>query len=144
MLRPMQYGFTVQDKREQLLRVLKMAAVASCQPGAKNTNEGAVEALSILCAFARRGTVIPGDVIENAEQSILLEPLPMSLMESQDTLLGIEPFVEPAHRIYPKKIDGQFRRIKWSIQFLTLGIYYLLPFVRWDRRTRMRPLKQSW
>ncbi|MBM3575422.1 MAG: cytochrome c oxidase accessory protein CcoG [Alphaproteobacteria bacterium] len=57
----------------------------------------------------------------------------MSLIETQDTLLGIEPFIEPVHRIYPKKIDGQFRRIKWSIQFLTLGIYYLLPFVRWDR-----------
>ncbi len=44
-----------------------------------------------------------------------------------------EPFVEPEHRIYPKKVDGHFRRIKWGIQLLTLAIYYFLPFVRWDR-----------
>jgi cytochrome c oxidase accessory protein FixG len=43
------------------------------------------------------------------------------------------PFVEPEKRIYPKKVDGQFRRIKWGIQFVTLAAYYLLPFVRWDR-----------
>ena len=57
----------------------------------------------------------------------------MHSIEHQDDLLGIEPFIEPAHRIYPKKVDGHFRRIKWSIQFLTLTIYYLLPFVRWAR-----------
>jgi cytochrome c oxidase accessory protein FixG len=44
-----------------------------------------------------------------------------------------EPFVAPARRIYPKKVDGQFRRIKWGIQLFTLAIYYFLPFVRWDR-----------
>jgi cytochrome c oxidase accessory protein FixG len=38
-----------------------------------------------------------------------------------------------ARKIYPKKIDGEFRRIKWGIQLFTLGVYYLLPFVRWHR-----------
>jgi len=38
-----------------------------------------------------------------------------------------------ARKIYPKMVDGQFRRIKWGIQIFTLGVYYLLPFVRWDR-----------
>ena len=28
---------------------------------------------------------------------------------------------------------GTFRRIKWIVLFVTLGIYYLLPFLRWDR-----------
>ncbi|NBN64243.1 cytochrome c oxidase accessory protein CcoG [Microvirga tunisiensis] len=28
---------------------------------------------------------------------------------------------------------GTFRRIKWAILFVTLGIYYFLPFIRWDR-----------
>ena len=44
-----------------------------------------------------------------------------------------EPLVAPAHKVYPKKVDGEFRRIKWGIQLLTLAIYYLLPFVRWHR-----------
>lgn len=55
----------------------------------------------------------------------------MSSVDAHDPLF--EPFVEPEHRIYPKKVDGHFRRIKWGIQFLTLAIYYFLPFVRWDR-----------
>ena len=28
---------------------------------------------------------------------------------------------------------GTFRRIKWAVLFVTLGIYYFLPFLRWDR-----------
>ena len=35
--------------------------------------------------------------------------------------------------IYPQSVAGTFRRIKWVMLFVTLGIYYLLPFVRWDR-----------
>ena len=30
-------------------------------------------------------------------------------------------------------MHGTFRRIKWAVLVVTLGIYYLLPFVRWDR-----------
>ncbi|MBA5776148.1 cytochrome c oxidase accessory protein CcoG [Stappia sp. F7233] len=30
-------------------------------------------------------------------------------------------------------VKGTFRRIKWALLFITLGIYYFLPFVRWDR-----------
>ncbi|WP_363349380.1 cytochrome c oxidase accessory protein CcoG [Methylocystis echinoides] len=56
----------------------------------------------------------------------------MSSADTQHSLLD-EPLVEAAHRIYPKKVDGHFRRIKWGIQFATLAIYYFLPFVRWDR-----------
>jgi cytochrome c oxidase accessory protein FixG len=56
----------------------------------------------------------------------------MSSADAHQTLLD-EPLVEAAHRIYPKKVDGHFRRIKWGIQFATLAIYYFLPFVRWHR-----------
>ncbi|QGM44787.1 cytochrome c oxidase accessory protein CcoG [Methylocystis heyeri] len=44
-----------------------------------------------------------------------------------------EPIVAPPHKVYPKKVLGEFRRIKWGIQLFTLTVYYLLPFVRWDR-----------
>jgi cytochrome c oxidase accessory protein FixG len=56
----------------------------------------------------------------------------MSSADAQHTIFD-EPVVEEARRLYPKKVDGQFRRIKWAIQFATLAIYYFLPFVRWDR-----------
>jgi cytochrome c oxidase accessory protein FixG len=35
--------------------------------------------------------------------------------------------------IYPKLVHGTFRRLKWIVMAGTLGIYYLLPSVRWDR-----------
>ncbi len=43
------------------------------------------------------------------------------------------PLYAPRRKIYPQRVNGTFRRIKWAILFVTLGIYYLLPFVRWDR-----------
>lgn len=36
-------------------------------------------------------------------------------------------------QIYPKLAAGKFRTIKWVLLFGTLGVYYLLPFLRWDR-----------
>jgi cytochrome c oxidase accessory protein FixG len=35
--------------------------------------------------------------------------------------------------IYPKLVHGFFRRLKWIAMAVTLGIYYLLPWVRWER-----------
>lgn len=36
-------------------------------------------------------------------------------------------------KIFPKRVDGEFRRIKWLVMFVTLSIYYLTPWIRWDR-----------
>lgn len=36
-------------------------------------------------------------------------------------------------KIYPKLAHGTFRKIKWAVMAVTLGIYYLLPWIRWDR-----------
>jgi cytochrome c oxidase accessory protein FixG len=35
--------------------------------------------------------------------------------------------------IYPKLAHGKFRFVKWVVMALTLGVYYLVPFLRWDR-----------
>jgi cytochrome c oxidase accessory protein FixG len=35
--------------------------------------------------------------------------------------------------VYPKAVDGRFRRLKWAIMAVTLTIYYLTPWLRWDR-----------
>ena len=43
------------------------------------------------------------------------------------------PLYAAPKRIYPQKVDGTFRRIKWFLLILTLGVYYALPFVRWTR-----------
>ncbi len=44
-----------------------------------------------------------------------------------------QPFYEPHHKVYPQKVKGTFRRAKWVVLIITLGIYYLTPFIRWDR-----------
>ena len=36
-------------------------------------------------------------------------------------------------KVYPKEAHGTFRTVKWIVMAVTLGIYYLLPWVRWDR-----------
>lgn len=36
-------------------------------------------------------------------------------------------------KVYPRKVFGQFRRLKWLAMAGTLTIYYLAPFIRWDR-----------
>ena len=43
------------------------------------------------------------------------------------------PLYAARRKIYPQAVHGTFRRIKWAVLVATLGIYYLLPFVRWDR-----------
>ncbi len=35
--------------------------------------------------------------------------------------------------IFPRRVTGWFRRLKWWIMAVTLGIYYLTPWIRWDR-----------
>ncbi len=36
-------------------------------------------------------------------------------------------------KIHPKLVHGTFRNLKWLVMVLTLGVYYLLPWLRWDR-----------
>ncbi len=43
------------------------------------------------------------------------------------------PLYEARKDIFPAAVKGRFRTIKWLILIVTLGIYYFLPFLRWDR-----------
>jgi cytochrome c oxidase accessory protein FixG len=36
-------------------------------------------------------------------------------------------------RVYPKTVHGPVRRFKWAVLIVCLSIYYLLPWLRWDR-----------
>lgn len=42
-------------------------------------------------------------------------------------------FFAKQQRIYPKRVWGKYRKLKWVAMVVTLGIYYLAPFIRWDR-----------
>ncbi|WP_374526827.1 cytochrome c oxidase accessory protein CcoG [Novosphingobium sp.] len=54
-------------------------------------------------------------------------------------MLSPEPAKQPASlyekrkAVFPKAVDGRFRRFKWLVMALTLGVYYITPWLRWDR-----------
>ncbi len=54
------------------------------------------------------------------------------MVDSGDTYI-VGPLYKAREKVYPQAVHGRFRRIKWTILCIALGIYYLLPFVRWDR-----------
>lgn len=44
------------------------------------------------------------------------------------------PKLYAAHEpVFPRRVSGVFRNLKWWIMGITLGIYYILPWVRWER-----------
>lgn len=40
---------------------------------------------------------------------------------------------EKGKTVHNKRIDGPFRRFKWLVMLVTLTIYYVTPWIRWDR-----------
>jgi cytochrome c oxidase accessory protein FixG len=51
---------------------------------------------------------------------------PVNARETRSLYAAREP-------IYPKRASGTFRRVKWAVMAATLGIYYLLPWLRYNR-----------
>ena len=43
------------------------------------------------------------------------------------------PLYAARQEVYPRSVSGRFRNIKWTLMVFCLGVYYFLPFVRWDR-----------
>ncbi len=44
-----------------------------------------------------------------------------------------KPLYEARKKIFPKRAEGRFRQFKWIVMLVTLGIYYITPWIRWDR-----------
>lgn len=42
-------------------------------------------------------------------------------------------FYKKQVKIHPKRVHGTYRSLKWWVMAVTLGIYYLTPWLRWDR-----------
>ena len=42
-------------------------------------------------------------------------------------------FFAKQRRIYPRRVWGRYRKLKWVAMITLLGIYYLAPWIRWDR-----------
>lgn len=46
---------------------------------------------------------------------------------------GVLSLFKKQEKIYPKRVWGKYRKLKWVAMAITLGIYYAAPFLRWDR-----------
>ncbi|WP_312526855.1 cytochrome c oxidase accessory protein CcoG [Paracoccus sp. (in: a-proteobacteria)] len=51
----------------------------------------------------------------------------------------IEPPVlyQAREPIFPRRVSGKFRNLKWAIMAVALAIYYITPWLRWDRGPNM-------
>ncbi len=46
-----------------------------------------------------------------------------------------QPLYAARTPIHPRSVQGRFRQLKWAILVLAYGVYYLLPWLRWERVT---------
>lgn len=46
---------------------------------------------------------------------------------------GNVTYFEKQQRIYPRSVEGRYRRLKWAAMAVLLPIYYGAPLLRWDR-----------
>ncbi|MBB6414396.1 cytochrome c oxidase accessory protein FixG [Mesorhizobium sangaii] len=53
--------------------------------------------------------------------------------ESVNSAEARQPLYASRRKIFPKRASGSFRRFKWLVMAITLGTYYLTPWLRWDR-----------
>ncbi len=54
-------------------------------------------------------------------------------MSALDFISPSSPLYQKRKGVYPKAVDGFYRRLKWVVMAVTLTIYYLTPWLRWDR-----------
>src|SRR5689334_18804775 len=66
-----------------------------------------------------------------ASEPAIIEPSLTAAVEPE--LETEEPLYAGRRKIYPQSVQGTFRRLKWAVLCITLGVYYGLPFIRWDR-----------
>jgi len=54
-------------------------------------------------------------------------PIPLTVVQdSGESLYAAQP------KVYPREIDGRFARLRIAAVFVLLGLFYLLPWIRWD------------
>lgn len=53
--------------------------------------------------------------------------------QNKENQLGLLSYFAKQQKVFPKRVWGKYRKFKWAAMIVTLGIYYLVPFIRWDR-----------
>jgi len=58
---------------------------------------------------------------------------PQETFEAVDWSAGRAKLFAERVKVFPKRVKGRFRSIKWAFFGILLTIYYLTPWIRWDR-----------
>jgi cytochrome c oxidase accessory protein FixG len=59
-------------------------------------------------------------------------------METQVSTTPDTPKLYAAREpVFPRRVSGRFRNLKWWLMAVMLGIYYITPWIRWDRGPNM-------
>ena len=71
----------------------------------------------------------------HADKGAAAEPVEVERHEAEPVMSAKirRPLYEARKKIFPKRAEGRFRQFKWLVMLVTLGIYYLTPWLRWDR-----------
>ena len=49
------------------------------------------------------------------------------------TYAAEQPLYAAQQKVYPKRVFGKVRSVKWAVLTLCLALYYIVPWIRWDR-----------
>jgi len=90
--------------------------------------DGVTDGETLVARAHPKGAGSEPELSEIVRKAVVPAPAPAAPASVPDRAL-----YAPRQKIYPQSVQGTFRRIKWAVLLVTLGIYYLLPFVRWDR-----------
>tara|TARA_R110002051_G_scaffold100274_3_gene170581 strand:+ start:3699 stop:5192 length:1494 start_codon:yes stop_codon:yes gene_type:complete len=72
-------------------------------------------------------------IIDRTRDSRANSSAPVSVAGKQRAKARVGGLYKPRVPIYPKLVHGQWRWIKWILLIVTLAIYYVTPWIRWDR-----------
>ena len=79
-------------------------------------------------------TIATEPELKSAGQTPALAQLVAQAKEEVDSFGDDDgPLYAARKKIYPQSVKGRYRTVKWIVLLVTLGIYYGLPFVRWNR-----------
>ena len=54
-------------------------------------------------------------------------------LRRQADVIDLQKFYNARVRVYPKAVQGVARQVKWAVLVACLSIYYVVPWLRWDR-----------
>jgi cytochrome c oxidase accessory protein FixG len=54
-------------------------------------------------------------------------------LRRQADVIDLQQFYNARVRVYPKAVQGVARQVKWAVLVACLSIYYVVPWLRWDR-----------